>query len=70
MKYTVSMTPVQLGQAVKSLVQLGEKKITINVIENDSFVVTTQNETAASKKAAAKTATDVIIPQKGEVFNA
>ena len=29
MKYTATLSPVQVGQAVKALVLLGEKKITI-----------------------------------------
>lgn len=41
---------VQVGQAVKALVLLGEKKITIEETEKDRFVVTTTTETAHSKK--------------------
>ena len=50
MKYTATLSPVQVGQAVKSLILLGEKKITIEETENDRFVVTTTTETAHSKK--------------------
>ena len=50
MKYTATLSPVQVGQAVKALVLLGEKKITIEETEKDRFVVTTTNETAHSKK--------------------
>ena len=50
MKYTATLSPVQVGQAVKSLILLGEKKITIEETEKDRFVVTTTNETAHSKK--------------------
>ena len=47
MKYTATLSPVQVGQAVKALVLLGEKKITIEETEKDRFVVTT---TTDSKK--------------------
>lgn len=50
MKYTATLSPVQVGQAVKALVLLGEKKITIEETEKDRFVVTTTNETAHSKR--------------------
>ena len=50
MKYTATLSPVQVGQAVKALVLLGEKKITIEETEKDRFVVTTTTETAHSKK--------------------
>lgn len=50
MKYTATLSPVQVGQAVKALVLLGEKKITIEETEKDRFVVTTTTETALSKK--------------------
>ena len=48
MKYTATLSAVQVGQAVKSLLLLGERKITI---EEDRFVVTTTTETALSKKS-------------------
>lgn len=50
MKYTATLSPVQVGQAVKGLILLGEKKITIEETEKDRFVVTTTTETAHSKK--------------------
>lgn len=50
MKYTATLSPVQVGQAVKALALLGEKKITIEETEKDRFVVTTTTETAHSKK--------------------
>lgn len=50
MKYTATLSAVQVGQAVKSLLLLGERKITIEETEKDRFVVTTTTETALSKK--------------------
>lgn len=50
MKYTATLSAVQVGQAVKSLL-LGERKITIEETEKDRFVVTTTTETALSKKS-------------------
>jgi hypothetical protein len=50
MKYTATLSAVQVGQAVKSLLLLGERKITIEETEKDRFVVTTKNETVLSKK--------------------
>ena len=50
MKYTATLSAVQVGQAVKSLLLLGERKITIEETEKDRFVVTTTTETAHSKK--------------------
>ena len=64
MKYTATLSPVQVGQAVKALVLLGEKKITIEETEKDRFVVTTTTETAHSKKPVN------CIAQKGANFNA
>lgn len=49
MKYTATLSAVQVGQAVKSLLLLGERKITIEETEKDRFVVTTTTETANSK---------------------
>lgn len=49
MKYTATLSAVQVGQAVKSLLLLGERKITIEETEKDRFVVTTTTETALSK---------------------
>lgn len=51
MKYTATLSAVQVGQAVKSLLLLGERKITIGETEKDRFVVTTTTETAHSKKS-------------------
>lgn len=51
MKYTATLSAVQVGQAVKSLLLLGERKITIEEKEKDRFVVTTTTETALSKKS-------------------
>lgn len=51
MKYTATLSAVQVGQAVKSLLLLGERKITIEETEKDRFVVTTTTETAPSKKS-------------------
>jgi hypothetical protein len=50
-KYTATLSAVQVGQAVKSLLLLGERKITIEETEKDRFVVTTTTETALSKKS-------------------
>ncbi len=50
MKYTATLSPVQVGQAVKSLILLGEKKIIVEEREKDRFVVTTTTETAHFKK--------------------
>ena len=49
MKYTATLSAVQVGQAVKSLLLPGERKITIEETEKDRFVVTTTTETANSK---------------------
>lgn len=49
MKYTATLSAVQVGQAVKSLLLLGERKITIEETEKDRFVVTTTTETVFSK---------------------
>ena len=38
MKYTATLSAVQVGQAVKSLLLLGERKITIEETEKDRFV--------------------------------
>ena len=46
MKYTATLSAVQVGQAVKSLLLLGESKITIEKTEKGRFVVTTTTETA------------------------
>ena len=46
-----TLSAVQVGQAVKSLLLLGERKITIEETEKDRFVVTTTTETALSKKS-------------------
>lgn len=51
MKYTATLSAVQVGQAVKSLLLLGEHKITIEETEKDRFVVTTTTETVLSKKS-------------------
>jgi hypothetical protein len=64
MKYTATLSPVQVGQAVKSLILLGEKKITIEETEKDRFVVTTTTETVFSKKPVNG------ITRKGGNFNA
>lgn len=50
MKYTATLSAVQVGQAVKSLLLLGERKITIEETEKDRFVVTTTTETVFFKK--------------------
>lgn len=51
MKYpSKTLTPVQVGQVVKALVLLGARKITVEEIEKDRFVVTTTTEAAQSKK--------------------
>lgn len=50
MKYTATLSAVQVGQAVKSLLLPSERKITIEETEKDRFVVTTTTETAHSKK--------------------
>lgn len=49
MKYTATLSAVQVGQAVKSLLLLGERKITIEETEKDRFVVTTTTETVSKK---------------------
>ncbi|HIZ55154.1 MAG TPA: hypothetical protein H9671_02985 [Firmicutes bacterium] len=49
MKYTAILTAVQVGQAVRSLLLLGEQKITIEETEKGRFVVTTTTKTAQSK---------------------
>ena len=52
MKYSAkTLTPVQVGQVVKALVLLGARKIIVEEVEKDRFVVTTTTETAPSKKA-------------------
>lgn len=51
MKYTATLSAVQVGQSVKSLLLLGERKITIEETEKDRFVVTTTTETDLSKKS-------------------
>ena len=51
MKYTATLSAVQVGQAVKSLLLLGERKITIEETEKDRFVVTTTTEKALTKKS-------------------
>lgn len=51
MKYTATLSAVQVGQAVKSLLLLSERKITIEETEKDRFVVTTTTKTALSKKS-------------------
>lgn len=51
MKYTAkTLTPVQVGQVVKALVLLGARKIVVEEVEKDRFVVTTTTEAAQSKK--------------------
>ena len=42
---------VQVGQVVKALVLLGARKIIVEEVEKDRFVVTTTTEAAHSKKA-------------------
>ncbi len=43
MKYLKrKMTKAEVGQAVKSLLLLGEKKITVEVIEDGTYKVTTE----------------------------
>lgn len=49
MKYTATLSAVQVGQAVKSLLLLGERKITIEETEKGRFVVTTTTEPAFQK---------------------
>lgn len=49
-EYTATLSAVQVGQAVKSLLLLSERKITIEETEKDRFVVTTTTETVFSKK--------------------
>ena len=52
MKYSAkTLTPVQVGQVVKALVLLGARKIIVEEVEKDRFVVTTTTETALSKKS-------------------
>lgn len=52
MKYpSKTLTPVQVGQVVKALVLLGARKIAVEEIEKDRFVVTTTTEAAQSKKS-------------------
>ncbi len=51
MKYAAkTLSPVQVGQVVKALVLLGARKIIVEEVEKDRFVVTTTTETAHSKK--------------------
>lgn len=65
MKYAAkTLSPVQVGQVVKALVLLGARKIIVEEVEKDRFVVTTTTETAHSKKR-----TNCIIAEKGTVFN-
>ena len=45
-----TLSPVQVGQVVKALVLLGARKIIVEEVEKDRFVVTTTTETAHSKK--------------------
>lgn len=59
MKYTATLSAVQVGQAVKSLLLLGERKITIEETEKDRFVVTTTTETALSKKSTKKSTNSI-----------
>lgn len=64
MKYAAkTLSPVQVGQVVKALVLLGARKIIVEEVEKDRFVVTTTTETAHSKR------TNCIIAEKGTVFN-
>ncbi len=52
MKYSAkTLTPVQVGQVVKALVLLGARKIIVEEVEKDRFVVTTTTEAAHFKKA-------------------
>ena len=52
MKYKPkTLTAVQVGQVVKALVLLGARKIIVEEVEKDRFVVTTTTETALSKKS-------------------
>ena len=51
MKYTATLSAVQVGQVVKALVLLGARKIIVEEVEKDRFVVTTTTETALSKKS-------------------
>ena len=51
MKYTATLSAVQVGQAVKSLLLLGERKITIEETEKDRFHDTKKHETDISKKS-------------------
>ena len=47
MKYAAkTLSPVQVGQVVKALVLLGARKIIVEEVEKDRFVVTTTTETA------------------------
>lgn len=41
-----TLTPVQVGQAVKAFVLMGAKKITVEETEKDRFVVTITTESA------------------------
>ena len=53
MKYSAkTLTPVQVGQVVKARVLLGARKIIVEEVEKDRFVVTTTTEAANSKKAS------------------
>lgn len=45
-----TLSPVQVGQVVKALVLLGARKIIVEEVEKDRFVVTATTETAHSKK--------------------
>lgn len=51
MKYKPkTLTAVQVGQVVKALVLLGARKIIVEEVEKDRFVVITTTETAQSTK--------------------
>lgn len=51
MKYKPkTLTAVQVGQVVKALVLLGARKIIVEEVEKERFVVTTTTETAQSTK--------------------
>ena len=52
MEYSAkTLTPVQDGHVVKAMVRLGARKIIVEEVEKDRFVVTTTTEAAHSKKA-------------------
>lgn len=55
MEYSAkTLTPVQVGQVVKALVLLGARKIIVEEVEKDRFVVTTTTEAAHSKNEIRK----------------